>query len=505
MHPNRGRINYDSISSSAPYDLYAVIRNPNAPKPPLKNSMDTLEKIETIQSRLEKEAMEKLQGSYLKLPNEKFVVVARVGKFVFIALTLPPYILLYSVPKWVLLEAFPLLFTFAKNGLHKMQKTLLQNWMAQKLAGLKEGMGAVGKKVGEYFSWINRTAKALFAHLTHPFVALAQRLMRPLQEASDYARMRKEALQKNFAKLNEKLRSIQKWPSSLAAMFNEGRQRISKFLDGAKEFFQKLGKNIHVKNLIPEEFAQRLAEGMLRLKSVLGKGKDFAKKATRFGSEKTKALFSPLKEWADPYFNAAAALLKKQMHKWSDKAARKIEEVQEKTVKLYQAAAQPIVDMGLAMVQFFTPMIVFMNPKPLWQRFRQKSADSFGKRRQQFQQKLQVIKSILKNSGQLVVEFIKKVRIEFIRLLKKALAWLWKEIKTVPGKLWKGIKSMYKMGVRMFKILVQIGRSLFFGLRVLYAWARVLIRYGLQLDRKITTEIAHWSHLDEMFKKASKN
>lgn len=288
-------------------------------------------------------------------------------------------------------------------------------------------------------------------------------------------------------------------------MFNEGRQRISKFLDGAKEFFQKLGKNIHVKNLIPEEFAQRLAEGMLRLKSVLGKGKDFAKKATRFGSEKTKALFSPLKEWADPYFNAAAALLKKQMHKWSDKAARKIEEVQEKTVKLYQAAAQPIVDMGLAMVQFFTPMIVFMNPKPLWQRFRQKSADSFGKRRQQFQQKLQVIKSILKNSGQLVVEFIKKVRIEFIRLLKKALAWLWKEIKTVPGKLWKGIKSMYKMGVRMFKILVQIGRSLFFGLRVLYAWARVLIRYGLQLDRKITTEIAHWSHLDEMFKKASKN
>lgn len=82
--------------------------------PELKASSTTRsmprDSIEGAKEALHKEALSRLKHT------SKYVVmqqgIIRVGKYLFLTAALPPYLLLYRIPKWILVEMMPIVMTF---------------------------------------------------------------------------------------------------------------------------------------------------------------------------------------------------------------------------------------------------------------------------------------------------------------------------------------------------------------------------------------------------------
>ena len=148
-----GSVSRDSIAKCTPNnDLYAMIRNPTAkPASPSHKKVDT---IESAQAQMERRAMQFLG----KEVSKNFVVVARVGKFMVLAITLPPLIFFYGVPKWILVEAIPFMF-------QKMRKATLgfanlfksEDKKPGIINMLREGLKTLSTKAIEYMKWVNKT------------------------------------------------------------------------------------------------------------------------------------------------------------------------------------------------------------------------------------------------------------------------------------------------------------------------------------------------------------
>lgn len=74
--------------------------------------------LESTKDKLQKEALSRLRHT------SKYVVmqqgIMRIGKFLFLTAALPLYLLVYRIPKWVLVEAMPALMTLFGQGLNKV-------------------------------------------------------------------------------------------------------------------------------------------------------------------------------------------------------------------------------------------------------------------------------------------------------------------------------------------------------------------------------------------------
>lgn len=88
---------------------------------------------DTIERSLSKEALDRLERPSKDTIVQPGFLFRRIGKYVFLSVALPPYVLLYGIPKWLLVEAFPILlsgFTFlmkiVKDRLEKPFNKIVQ-------------------------------------------------------------------------------------------------------------------------------------------------------------------------------------------------------------------------------------------------------------------------------------------------------------------------------------------------------------------------------------------
>ncbi|MBN9378113.1 MAG: hypothetical protein BGO14_05585 [Chlamydiales bacterium 38-26] len=169
-----GPITRDSIAKCSPgNDFYSMIRNPTAKIP--NKPHQPVDTIDPYRQRLEREATAKI-GLFTK----NFYVIARAGKFVFLALAIPPYILLFGMPKWVLAEMLPFLIKFTFKipvAFTKLFKNSASNkGIVHHFQNIWKG---ISTRASEYIKWIDRSTKALFVHMKHQIVALGYRLLTP--------------------------------------------------------------------------------------------------------------------------------------------------------------------------------------------------------------------------------------------------------------------------------------------------------------------------------------
>ncbi len=74
--------------------------------------------IEISRSKLKKDAQNYLKyTSYIISQNH----LMRIGKYALLAIVFPPYLLLYGIPKWILVEGFPLIFSIWLKRWKKFQ------------------------------------------------------------------------------------------------------------------------------------------------------------------------------------------------------------------------------------------------------------------------------------------------------------------------------------------------------------------------------------------------
>ncbi len=111
--PPRKNPYHDGHSQCAQYyDLYEMIRRPNAhlthrppDPPPKKESARQLAKKK--QKKIEKELEKRFENNNYRLPGNRFALIGKWLKFLFLSLTLPPYILFYEGPKKIFFQKIP--------------------------------------------------------------------------------------------------------------------------------------------------------------------------------------------------------------------------------------------------------------------------------------------------------------------------------------------------------------------------------------------------------------
>jgi hypothetical protein len=117
----------DGISKSNQYyDLYDAIRYPNRAKanqPPVPpcNSQRPLSKQKLIEKKIE----EKFKKNHYTVANDKLKIFGKVIKFIFLIVTVPIYMFLYRLPRWLFVQWLPKIIKKINNYFTSLEKRAL--------------------------------------------------------------------------------------------------------------------------------------------------------------------------------------------------------------------------------------------------------------------------------------------------------------------------------------------------------------------------------------------
>lgn len=101
-------------------DLYSTQNRPAKKSPEALRPFSTQELRETPQERSARELADRFHANSFGIPNEKLVVVAKVGKYLFFAAMAPPYLVLYALPKWIAHQLLPYTYQRLKKAVEQL-------------------------------------------------------------------------------------------------------------------------------------------------------------------------------------------------------------------------------------------------------------------------------------------------------------------------------------------------------------------------------------------------
>lgn len=497
----------DSISKSEPYDLYAVIRNHNSPPPPIKKTLDTLEVHETELERLEKEALAKFRANNFRLPNETLVVIGRAGKILFFAATLPPYLFLYLLPKWVLIEFLPQFFDFSKKPFiltWKLFKDIGNFAVIQLQSGKSEFLAKLGKGI-EYIKWINATIASVFVHLKHqiihlsyqflnPFTVVRERIkenihkyMQPIKEAcKNYILRTSEKGKQKFKEIKE---AIQKRVEIVQKTTQQIIQPIIIWalpkIEWANSYIEKSFEKIHktsnrVQNKIIQirkQIENKLKPYLDRCVRTIGKTKEWIRK-TVYDAAK------PVIEKLSPYIAKMQHGIRRgvaRAEKIRTEILKKSEAVKEKAKQAAIATSQAIANTGTTILFFAHQIFEYALPENFKKWIKQKK-DAKHKEKGKSKSTIKALKTLVGGISDRINAKIYKMSHKSWTLLAIFFAWLLAQITAAPAILRrKAIQSFYAI-LRAAKHLVYLSK-------VTFAWLRVLLRYGMERVRERCMQI----------------
>lgn len=283
----------DSLSKcdySNPFDVKNYPHHKASSSSPISKSF-TKDVLEISEDKIKKEAMIHLDSAASRIPSGLYVVVSRVGKYTFLALAIPPYFVLYMMPRWLLMTAIPEGLKAAIQPIMRLAKMIKQAlkvtvhavWhpmvhffqrmavkakqIRQKLMGLtKRFAAATGKKLGALFTPI-RTALNQFA------AALAQlKAFSPLGQIKEWGRAIAQGMASLFQGFNtgfttrlqkvvQKAKNGRKWILSkggpilarFAAVFQSSSAMANRLLAWMGEHiaipFRAIAKSKHLKKI----------------------------------------------------------------------------------------------------------------------------------------------------------------------------------------------------------------------------------------------------------------
>lgn len=196
------------------------------------------DKIESSEDKMEREALKKICGSNAHLINRSFVILGQVGKFTFLVVMLPSYLFLYQVPKWLLLEAFPQLFSSTVKIAQKLNDPLrrLLSFVIAKTSALTKFTKVLKlENIAQFLQPLNATIKPVFAALRrsgHGLIAAGGNLAKKILErthliAAQINKVISPPLRQAKLKMTQTLKSVTEVTANFAA------QNLSKLLQAS--------------------------------------------------------------------------------------------------------------------------------------------------------------------------------------------------------------------------------------------------------------------------------
>jgi predicted PurR-regulated permease PerM len=415
----------DTISRyQPPQDLYSVQNNPHGSKIKQSSHSENLygkDSLRTQQTRLEREMFDKFRTS---IPNDAVILVGKAGKFVFLAIMLPPYIFLYGIPKFMMVQVLPFLFEASKTGISKFVSILIDfsALVAIPLQALKKQLKRVQKKVQNLAETISKQMQA-FAEMAKRGM---ERLTSPFVKAYD-------RVSKFFAKLQMPHITFPKFSLKLPEIKN------------------------------PFGFVSTLAEqAMERLKALREKLANFPPKlkmpSTDLFSNMAEKITEQAKAAAKVIDNALVAFISPPIDFAKDKIAYALKGIEEIIKMIQEGVARvlsPIQTLSNAVINLFViPQFV----------------KTWGERSQN------ALMAMIRNIRRLIkkipnpIKWLKKMAGKFQQMAKSALLKL------------KGLKKLPKKAASYLMIVLKKVFSLInwilYCLMILAAWISILVRYG---------------------------
>lgn len=223
-------------------------------RPSAHHSTHAVHPKDTIERCLNKEALDRLQRPSQDTIAQPSYLFRRIGKYVFLTVALPPYFLAYGLPKWILVEALPTLFSaltmVAKKFQDKLQKPLARiietlNQMLFYVKMLSQRIitpvAKFGIEVRQFFQRLSERGQEFFENLGK---ALKEGVNKPLTVISELMERSKESWNATVRWISEKVQIAQQsvkesfnWMiSSPALLFNWGAAQMQKINEGRQQW-----------------------------------------------------------------------------------------------------------------------------------------------------------------------------------------------------------------------------------------------------------------------------
>jgi len=442
---------------------------------------------DTLESKLENQYFLKFKNQ-VQLPNGPIKIAIQVGKYLFLAVIFPIYFTGYAIPKWLLLQAIPQLFNRIGKGFNHA-KDQVAGVAHRFVATLKDFGKTVTSPILTFIQTQVEKGKNIFSMIKDGTTRAVHFLTAPMR-----------FVQRAYGEIKDKLEEIgERWQT-----FKEKAKKTLVYLPNtlintAAKRVAKLGDKLQNSLLtqwvkaafspVKESFArfyaenQQLAEKVFdyvvhRPIATIKKGMNHLGERIRpiqreILQRLDSALMQPLKTTMKS-LEQVIEKVRETGKKWRRKVEKRVDRIE-------KAIEKAVASTGNAVVQFLpTPVIsLFL---PLVNVFsRNKEGKKEGKKVsfiKRWKERAQRIKKGMKDHYQQMRRWIKETLARCKRGCERILSYSAMRMK----KLFSAIK-------RLVFFLISALTATYLLMRLMLAWLRALLRYGMFLVRELAAQL----------------
>lgn len=474
-----GPVQSDSMSRCEdPSSLYSIIRNPNARNPPQSTNAVSKDTIESIQQRMNREVLDRFKTTGLKFSHESYVAVAQVGKYVFMAIMLPPYLCMYGIPRWLIATAVPQVFAIIKTEalqVGKFFQTLTKN-----LTDLMKGI--LQQMLGDALRFLNHQSRKLWFELTavrntllHPLVRLEEQVALYVMKAHQELGRMMHHVKEKFSMyvdratqlMGEKISAgaqlvnqhlitpIMNMTTPPVVYFAEMVMTYSKILD---KYIAKGSQRIHRTKKSVAAFLTKSMDGVLKVFAPVISPIALGVQSIIDSGCRLKARISA--KIKKPIINAS-----KVMHRYLSK----ITSVLDKTLlKAGSALMQFIVKAFQSLGKYILPFVM-----------------KFLKKQEKKKGRFQGVIDRIVNKFTKMVDLTKRIALRVKQGCIFSLSWLKKQLILLPGKIGHGT-------LKLLRLIRQLMEGLILSIRFAIAVIIALCNLCVILIRHLCKELINW-------------
>lgn len=495
-----GAVSKDSLAKcEQPSMLYDAIRYPSAPyvppKPRIESADFSKDTLETTQQRLNREMLDKFQNTSSRLSHHSYVAVAQTGKYLFLAIMLPPYLCCYGIPKWMISTLLPQIFLISKVQIMRVGRFFTE--LSARVADLMKG--ALEQMLGDSLRASQRHVKAFKDLLKNFFRSQAARLAALKERATNFHKGLHKGIYEAFIRGRDALRQ---WIERHAFHIIE---RIVNFI-----------KKIISIILYPIDLCDRIIfmPAIAWFKSKVA----IVLSWIRWTQRKMRSRMEPMKKWLSLRCKPIFHFIRRQAEKINALANRGLSSMQCKLAPLYtwikarvffakvqvahclrfagrilakplRMAAQQfqkLLQKGVSRIKNLlqrapnTLKLWIFSP---WQTFIKLRAEKAAKRRAQRAKRYHLLGTFFKWLFLGSFHLIKVVFQGFISL-SKALSmmciWWFKQLAAFPARC-------LNFAIQLFWVCIECAQKGIYGMRVAFAWSIAFYRLGMIQVRAFTS------------------
>lgn len=496
--PPRQNPYYDGISSSAQhYDLFEMIRRPNLSRdnrPPEPPPRQLLSKQKRLEQEIEKKFRERSQQRDRKGDASGSNVLAGLIRILFFLFVLPPYVILYRLPKFLFVDWVVKLTNAIDSYFAKIRKAIQQAVERKKMqirnsivgfwalikATFRKKMSAAPQDDNEPMSFLAFIAEGIvgFYRLTiYPLIKISIKswhlAIRGAKAIREFPMRLHYAIQdtlKRIKKLRERL--ITKVKNYLyetkEAIANRTIRPISSWIDRQVEALIALYHRAEVK------LKQMVRAILYAIRHPIQTSR-MAAEAIRSTSNKAyRSIEQAIRQWQEAKKQALLAKWER-VHSWYEQSIASPVRTRWNTLKSkirtrIDKLKAPFVKLAAALKQRL---------EALRSRIRQRVNHFLEKPKAWINKQKAALKTIYEHANRVYRKIRNRVS-QRLEKVKKVLAALLEPFVWAGNELWGVLKPFVDPFIRFHQRAQAYAEALGYRLRLLAAWTVVLTRYGME-------------------------